>query len=123
MLFRSNSLLSPIEFQYFRPDFFVALGQAIPVDPTVSRRVDNLPNGAKAVEYRFYCGSEDLYTYYQLTRPSEGIAQERPLFTTVDHGVGLFTSRLIHSEFRNLNINTRAAFDTSAYTRDLNFAF
>lgn len=118
-----NSLLSPIEFQYYRPDFFVTLGQVIPVDPTVTRRVDNLPNGAKAVEYRFYCGSEDLYTYYQLTRPSEGIAQDRPLFTTVDNGVGLFTSRLIHSEFRNLNTNTRAAFDTSAYTRDLNFVF
>ncbi len=119
----SSSLSLPIEFQYYRPDFFITLGQTIPEDPTVIRRVDNLPNGYKAVEYRFYCGSDDLYTYYQLTRPSDGIVQDRPLFTTVENGVGLFTSRLVHSEFRNLSANTRAAFDTSAYTRNLNFVF
>lgn len=113
----------PVEFQYFRPDFFVTLGLEIPVRAGVTRRVDGLPPGQKAIEYRFYCGTDDLYTYYQLTRPSDGIVQERPLFTTVNNGVGLFTSRLIHSEFRNLNSNTRAAFDTSAYTRNLNFQF
>ncbi len=113
----------PIEFQYFRPDFFITLGLEIPVRPGVTRRVDGLPTGQKAIEYRFYCGSDDLYTYYQLTRPSDGIVQERPLFTTIENGVGLFTSRLIHSEFRNLSANTRAAFDTSAATSNLNFQF
>lgn len=113
----------PIQFWYFRPDFFVTLGQEIPVRPGVTRRVDGLPAGLKAVEYRFYSGSDDLYTYYQLTRPSDGIVQERPLFTNVENGVGLFTCRLIHSEYRNLSSLTRAAFDTSAYTRNLNFQF
>jgi hypothetical protein len=112
-----------VEFQYYRPDFFVALGQSIPVKPGVTRRVDQLQNGKKAVEFRFYCGTEELYTYYQVTQPSGGIVQERPLFTNIDNGVGLFTSRLIHSELRNLSANTRAVFDTSTSTKDLNFIF
>lgn len=113
----------PVDFPYYRPDFFVAVGQSIPVKPGVTRRVDQLQGGKKAVEYRFYCGTEDLYTYYQVTQPTGGIVQERPLFTTVENGVGLFTSRLIHSEFRNLSSNTKSVFDTSSYTRNLNFVF
>ena len=112
-----------VDFQYYRPDFLVALGQSIPVVQGVVRKIDQLPGGVKPVEYRFYCGTEDLYTYYQITQPSSGIVQERPLFTTIENGVGIFTSRLIHSEFRNLSGNTKAVMDTSRFTRDLNFVF
>jgi hypothetical protein len=113
-----------VDFQYYRPDFLVALSQSIPIIQGVIRKVDQLPGGVPGpVEYRFYCGTEDLYTYYQITQPSSGIVQERPLFTTIENGVGIFTSRLIHSEFRNLSGNTKAVMDTSRYTRDLNFVF
>ncbi|MBK6838542.1 MAG: DUF4249 family protein [Bacteroidetes bacterium] len=117
----SNAGSGEVEFKYFRPDFFEILGNTIPHTPGVIRRLDNLAPGYKPIEFRFIVGSEDLYTYEQLTRPGSGVVQDRPLFTTMQNGVGLFTSRLIHSEFRNLTVNTVSALDTSVFTRDLNF--
>ena len=117
----SNAAATEVEFKYFRPDFFELLGNKIPHTPGVVRRIDNLPPGYLPIEFRFIVGSEDLYTYEQLTNPGSGVVQDRPLFTTVENGVGLFTSRLIHSEFRNLSVNTISALDTSEFTRDLNF--
>ncbi len=117
----SNAAGTELEFKYFRPDFFELLGNKIPHTPGIVRRIDNLAPGYLPIEFRFIVGSEDLYTYEQLTNPGSGVVQDRPLFTTVENGVGLFTSRLIHSEFRNLSVNTIAALDTSEFTRDLNF--
>ncbi|HRH66151.1 MAG TPA: hypothetical protein PLU53_07635 [Bacteroidia bacterium] len=117
----TNAGSSEVEFKYFRPDFFEVLGNGIPHIPGVIRRIDNLAPGYMPVEFRFIVGSEDLHTYEQLTNPGTGVVQDRPIFTTVENGVGLFTSRLIHSEFRNLTVNTISALDTSVFTRDLNF--
>ncbi|MFM9027671.1 MAG: hypothetical protein ACKOQ6_06715 [Bacteroidota bacterium] len=115
--------LQTIEFPYYRPDFFLALSAQIPVESGVRRRIDNLQGGVLPLEFRFYGGTEDLYTYSQLTAPSGSIVQERPLFTNVENGVGLFTSRLIRYEFRTISAGTKVTIDTSALTRNLNFEF
>ncbi len=112
-----------IAFPYYRPDFFVFLGREIPVKSGVVRRVDNLPAPYRAVEFRIIAGSEDLHTYQQLNSPSNTSLQEPPLFTTVENGIGLFTSRLIHSELRNMNQRTKDSILVNQYTRDLGFQF
>lgn len=38
-------------------------------------------------------GSEDLDTYIKVNKPITGIVQERPHFTNVNNGIGLFSSR------------------------------
>jgi len=38
-------------------------------------------------------GSEDLETYIDVNKPITGIVQERPQFTNVNNGIGLFSSR------------------------------
>lgn len=38
-------------------------------------------------------GSEDLETYINVNKPITGIVQERPYFTNVNNGIGLFSSR------------------------------
>ena len=38
-------------------------------------------------------GSEDLDTYINVNRPISGIVQERPKFTNINNGIGLFSSR------------------------------
>ena len=48
---------------------------------------------------------------------------DKPSFTTVENGLGIFTGRLLHREFLFPNAVTQAAFDSSEYTRDLNFEF
>ena len=38
-------------------------------------------------------GSEDLETYINVNKPITGIIQERPQFTNINNGIGLFSSR------------------------------
>ena len=38
-------------------------------------------------------GSEELDTYIKLNKPITGIVQERPQFTNINNGIGLFSSR------------------------------
>jgi hypothetical protein len=39
-------------------------------------------------------GTEDLYTYVLVNQPSIGLIQERPVFTNINEGAGIFSSRL-----------------------------
>lgn len=43
--------------------------------------------------------TQDLHTYMQVNTPINGIVQERDLFTNINNGIGLFSSRYTHSEF------------------------
>ena len=45
------------------------------------------------MQLRYSVGSEDLYTYMSVNEPFEGIVQERPVFSNINNGVGLFSSR------------------------------
>jgi hypothetical protein len=45
------------------------------------------------VELFFTVGSEDLQTYMAVNEPFEGIVQERPVFTNINNGIGLFSCR------------------------------
>ena len=45
------------------------------------------------MKLRYSVGSEDLYTYMAVNEPFEGIVQERPSFTNINNGIGLFSSR------------------------------
>ena len=53
-------------------------------------------------------GTEELNTYIQLNEPISGIVQQRPDFTNINNGIGIFSSRYTHSEFGiNLTDDTR----------------
>src|SRR6185436_17272014 len=102
----------------FKPDLYRIVGSAIPpVDTNLVKRYFDTP----ALEYIFLTGSEDLYTYQQLTLPSYGLVQERPLFNNISNGIGLFTSRNIQTFPVLLSSTSYAAFDTSSYTSHLHF--
>ena len=109
---------SMIEYSMIRPDLYRIIGGSVSeVDTTVIERVF----GSPPIEFIFAAGSEDLYTYQQLILPSTGIVQERPVFTNIENGIGLITSRHVKSLFYNFDGNSRSAFDTSRYTRNLHF--
>lgn len=113
----------PFSYSFFKNDFFQYLGGQIPVKAGVMRRIDNLPVGYKPLEFVFLQGSEDLKTYFKLQTASGSVSVDVPTFTTVQNGLGIFTSRTIRSEFREMNAATQNALDTSRYTRNLNFRF
>ena len=100
----------------FRPDLYRIVGNAVSPNTNLTRIIATPP-----LELRFTGGSEDLYTYQQLALPATGVVQDRPQFSNIDNGIGLFTSRYVLSLFRNMDPVSHAAFDTSRYTRDIHF--
>lgn len=123
--FSSPSVINSdgIRYNFFKNNLFQNLGLYIPDNPGYTRRIDSLSGNVRPFEFILLAGSEDLQTYIQLNKPSTGNVQERPSFTTVENGLGLFTSRVVHSEFKHPNLQTVAAFDTSVFTRNKNFQF
>jgi hypothetical protein len=71
--------------------FLTTIANIMPNTPNLIKRV-----AAKAsIEIRISVGSDDMYTYIQVTQPASGIITERPAFTNISNGLGLFTSRYL----------------------------
>jgi hypothetical protein len=75
-----------MEYSYSSDVFYTILGSHIPVDPGVNRV-------ASKMEYIFTVAADDLNTYMEVTEPSFTIVQEKPPFTNVTNGIGIFSSR------------------------------
>ena len=95
----------------------------------VASRLEPLKDGdrriarrKKALDYIFLVGGEDLYTYIQVSSPSNTIVQEKPSYTNISNGLGIFSCRfdktLYEIEIYEKVIDSLAY---SNYTRHLNF--
>jgi Domain of unknown function (DUF4249) len=123
--FASPTALTSSEaiFSFYKNNLFINLGANIPDKPGYIRRIDSLLPGQRPFDILLMEGSEDLNTYIELQKPATGVVQERPLFTTVENGLGLFTSRYIKTISRFPKQTTINAFDTSAALMNKNFQF
>lgn len=66
--------------------------------------------------------SDDLNTYIQVNAPSTGIVQDRPQFSNIKNGLGIFSSRYNEPAFsRVLHANTLDSLACGRYTRTLKF--
>lgn len=75
-----------------------------------------------ALDFIFTMGGDDLYTYIQVNQPSQGIVQEKPAFTNINNGVGLFSCRNSHTiPGKELSDPSLDSLALSVETRDLNF--
>jgi len=54
--------------------------------------------GPQCVEIRITAGNEDLNTYMQVNEPVTGVVTERPIFTNVENGIGIFASKYNFSQ-------------------------
>ena len=71
---------------------------------------DALPEAAtETFDLMINVGGTELYTYYQVNSPVTGIVQERPTYTNVSNGLGLFSSRSISKVTNIPIINTNPA--------------
>jgi hypothetical protein len=75
-----------MDFSYSSDVFYVVLGSHIPIDPSVTRV-------ANKMEYIFTVAADDLNTYMEVTEPSYTIVQEKPPFTNITNGIGIFSAR------------------------------
>lgn len=98
MLFNNLQIVNPYEtspesiFKNFPGDIFytVVAGNIKDTNVTVTSRT------ARSVDYIFSVASEDLNTYMEVTEPSLSIIQERPSFSNIYNGIGLFSSRFVN---------------------------
>ncbi len=75
------------EREVFGEDFYKFIRDNISNNPDViMRRV-------RGLDFLFTVASEDLNTYMEVNEPATGVVQEKPEFTNIGNGIGLFSSR------------------------------
>ena len=97
-LFNGGSMQSKLE----GVKFFNFLSNNILDDNTVEREFKN-------IDLVMTVGTEDLNTYIKVNEPITGIVQQRPQFTNINNGIGIFSSRYTY---------TVSEIDLTPYTRD-----
>ena len=110
--------------------FFQTVANRVPVpnEDEVQQRV------FRGIEFFWWVAAPDLHTYLQLANPISGIVEERPDFSNVTGGYGLFSSRMYKkaptlaqgdppdiSKRKNLETNSKTELREGQYTGNLKF--
>jgi hypothetical protein len=77
---------------FYGDGFFNSIKANVPFNESVYRIADS-------VEYIFTVASEELSNYIEVTNPSNTIVQEKPIYTNVSNGIGIFSSRTDNTGF------------------------
>ncbi|MGQ0828351.1 MAG: hypothetical protein ACT4ON_08150 [Bacteroidota bacterium] len=97
-------------------DFIEFIGNQLAPYPNLFKRK------AGNVELRVLAAGDDLNTFIEVNAPSTGIIQEKPEFTNVTNGLGIFSSRFNKAPFtRPLYYITLDTLACGQYTKDLKF--
>lgn len=76
----------------------------------------------KSLDFKFNVGGDDLYTYIEVNKPSNGLIQEKPAFTNIENGIGLFSARFNYDILgKVLSAKTVDSIADGIYTKHLNF--
>ena len=99
--------------------FLTTVGNKVPNNTNVLKRVV----AHASIEVTISVGSDDLYTYMQVNQPSTGIVSERPVFSNISNGLGLFTSKYetILPTKPSLNKRTLDSLADGQFTKNLKF--
>jgi hypothetical protein len=91
---RSDFAGASINFTARGERFYQLVRDNVPVDNDVIRRE------VVAFEIVVTIGSEDLLTYMLVNEPTTSIAQNKPEFTNIGGGMGIFSSRLTLRQYK-----------------------
>ena len=87
--------------------FFLFLANSLEADPLITRELGSWNNSidrVRAFNFRLSIANEELDTYLAVNAPVTGIIQDRPVYTNITGGLGLFASRATQ-EVRGLGIS------------------
>lgn len=100
LVFNDHEVSDPLDVkapaidESFLSDVFYTILKAniktLRADPSVNSRA------AQYVDFIFSVASDDLNTYMNASAPSNSIIQERPAFSNISSGTGLFSSRYVN---------------------------
>ncbi len=99
--------------------FYNMVKENIPTTPDIKRFV-KMPDG---LEFHLTAADDNYYTYMQVSQPSTGLAQSKPLFTNVTNGIGLIAVRHNTQISKKLGIPTLDSLSLGIYTFDKGFAY
>lgn len=125
----SNDSYTTIEQAFSVASFYSSIAAQINAsDESVARRLVKMP---ECLTFSVSTADENLYTYMQVTKPSSGIAQDRPIFTniTIDAeskmpggaAYGLMASRYTVSLSKAVGSETLDSIARGMYTKQLKF--
>jgi hypothetical protein len=102
---------------YFPSDaFYSFVGSRIDTNSKVTR-------AARYCDYIFSVAASDMNTYMEVNEPSLSLVQERPPFTNILNGIGLFSSRFNKRQNDTLWVSqiTKDELKVNLNTKDLGF--
>lgn len=75
------------------------------------------------VSFSMFVAGDELNTYLEVTKPSTGLVFEKPEYTNITGGIGVFSTRVkvVSNFLKVLNENSLNELYDGAYTRDLGF--
>jgi hypothetical protein len=76
----------PLEVSFSTPDFYSNIASQIPKQTVGAIKLRR----AHFIEYIIYASNEDMNTFLQVNQPSNSIAQDKPNYTNINGGVGVF---------------------------------
>lgn len=105
--------------------FFRHLMNRLDADPYITREIgvwDADIQKVKVLDFELTIGNDELNTYMEINEPVTGIIQERPEYTNVSNGLGLFASRSKQGIFDlGITEGTLEALIEGEFTATLNF--
>ncbi len=105
-------------FDYYFPGeaFYTVVGSKIKVDTSLAGR------SAHHCDFIFTVAASALNTYMEVTEPSLSLVQEKPAYTNIINGIGLFSARFMKSQdSMEISGPTKAELKVNQYTKDLGF--
>lgn len=98
--------------------FFETVGQLAGDNPAATSRI------FRSVDIIWAVAGPDLHLYLQLNSPISGLVEERPSYTNVVNGYGLFTTRRFREVRKTLlGATTIPELEDGPYTAGLNFHY
>ena len=86
----------PLQKEVSGQRFFTTLATQLEVSPYITRVLgiwDEEVQIARAVDFVLTIANEELSTYLEVNAPVTGVIQERPSYTNINGGIGLFAAR------------------------------
>jgi hypothetical protein len=107
---------NPLEIDFMGTSFYSFVAANIPVSQNVVRSATGYP-----LQYVYSAGADNLNTYIEVNAPSTSIVQDRPEFTNITNGYGLFSARYKLTQYHLMNSLSSDSLYSGSYTKNLNF--
>lgn len=99
-------------------EFYTNIASKITDNTNVVKREANIGYN---LEYIFSVAADDFSTYMEANAPSSGIVQDKPTYTNIENGIGIFSSRYTRIIRKSLSAKSIDELNNGSHTAHLKF--